>query len=86
MILSHPAIGRIVIVATFLAATFCPLTTVGAAWGQASRQPAPDEHSPQKQSVDVQETYARAIDLFQNGKNAEALALIDAAIQAGARD
>jgi len=86
LILSHPAIDRIVIVATFLAATFCPLTTVGTVWGQASRQPAPDEHSPQKQSVDVQETYAHAIDLFQNGKNAEALALLNAAIKAGARD
>jgi len=86
LILSHPAIGRIVIVATFLAATFCPLTIVGTAWGHASRQPASDEHPPQKQSADVQETYAHAIDLFQKGKNAEALALIDAAIKAGARD
>jgi tetratricopeptide (TPR) repeat protein len=85
LILSPPATGRIVIVATLLAATFCPLTIVGTVWGQTSRQP-PDEHSSQKQSVDVQETYARAIDLFQNGKNAEALALIDAAIKAGARD
>jgi tetratricopeptide (TPR) repeat protein len=86
LILSPPAIGRIVIVATFLAATFCPLTIVGTVWGQTSRQPAPDEHSPQKQSADVQETYAHAIDLFQNGKNAEALVLIHAAIKAGARD
>jgi tetratricopeptide (TPR) repeat protein len=86
LILSPPAIGRIVIVATFLAATFRPLTIVGTVWGQTSRQPAPNEHSPQKQSANVQVTYAHAIDLFQNGKNAEALALIDAAIKAGARD
>jgi tetratricopeptide (TPR) repeat protein len=86
LILSHPAIGRIVIVGTFLAATFCPFTNVGTAWGQASREPTPDEHSPQTQSADVQETYAHALDLLQKGKNAEALALIDAAIKAGARD
>jgi tetratricopeptide (TPR) repeat protein len=38
------------------------------------------------QTADAQAAYTRALDLLQNGRNADALAVIDAAIDAGARD
>jgi tetratricopeptide (TPR) repeat protein len=38
------------------------------------------------QRTDAQAAYTQALDLLQNGKNADALAVIDAAVDAGARD
>ncbi len=35
------------------------------------------------QAVDAQAAYAQALDLLRNGKNADALAVINAAIEAG---
>jgi tetratricopeptide (TPR) repeat protein len=38
------------------------------------------------QAVDARAAYAQAVDLLRNGKNADALAVINAALDAGARD
>ena len=76
MILSYRAIGRVVAVATLVAATVGIFEIAGVASPQ----------SPNVQATNVQATYDQAIGLLQSGKSADALALIDTAIAAGARD
>lgn len=80
MILSYPAIGRFVAVATLVAATVCVVDGAGVASPQTSSVQA------KPQAANAQATYDQAIGLLQNGKTADALALIDTAIAAGARD
>jgi len=76
LILSYRAIGRVVAVATLVAATVGIFEIAGVASPQ----------SPNVQATNVQATYDQAIGLLQSGKSADALALIDTAIAAGARD
>ena len=80
MILSYPAIGRVVAVATLVAATVCVVDGAGVASPQTSGVPA------KPQAANAQATYDQAIGLLQSGKTADALALIDTAIRAGSRD
>ena len=71
MILSYPAIGRLVTVVTVVAVTVCVFEIASVA-------------SPQ--TPNAQATYEQAIELLQSGKSSDALALINAAIEEGARD
>jgi tetratricopeptide (TPR) repeat protein len=80
LILSYPAIGRVVAVATLVAATVCVVDGAGVASPQTSGVPA------KPQAANAQATYDQAIGLLQSGKTADALALIDTAIRAGFRD
>jgi len=80
LILSYPAIGRVVAVATLVAATVCVVDGAGVASPQTSGVPA------KPQAANAQATYDQAIGLLQSGKTADALALIDTAIRAGSRD
>jgi len=76
LILSYSASRRVVTVATLVALTVCIFEIAGVASPQ----------SPNVQATNVQATYEQAIGLLQSGKSADALALIDTAIAAGARD
>ena len=76
MILSYRAIGRVVAVATLVGATVGIFEIASGASPQ----------SPNVQVTNVQATYDQAIGLLQIGKTADALALIDTAIAAGASD
>jgi tetratricopeptide (TPR) repeat protein len=84
--------GRLVTAAALVAVTACLFTTAGAAWAQSSnagetaQNPARAETSPAAVQAMVQEAYEKGLALLQQGKSAEALTLIDAAIAAGARD
>jgi tetratricopeptide (TPR) repeat protein len=69
--LSYRAIGLPVTLGTLLALTTCIFPALAVA-------------SPQ--TVNAQAAYDQAVELLQNGKSADALAVIDAAIDAGARD
>ncbi len=80
MILSYPAIGRIVTVATLVAVTICIFEIASAASPQTPTAQAT------VQATNIQATYEQAIELLHRGKSADALGLLDAAIRAGARD
>jgi tetratricopeptide (TPR) repeat protein len=86
LILPFPASGRILKVAILAAATFCTFNIVGAARAHTSGAAPLDEPANRAPTADIQETYAKAIDLLQTGKTVEALTLLDTAIKAGARD
>jgi tetratricopeptide (TPR) repeat protein len=76
LILFHRVIGRWFGIARLVAVTVCFLDLAGVASSQSSNLDA----------THVQATYEQAIQLLQAGRSADALALIDAAIKAGARD
>ena len=80
MTLSYPVIGRVVAVATLVAATVSVVDGAGVASPQTSSVQA------KPQAANAQATYDQAVGLLQSGKTADALALIDTAIRAGARD
>ena len=80
MTLSYPVIGRVVAVATLVAATVRVVDGAGVASPRTSSVQA------KPQAANAQATYDQAIGLLQSGKPADALALIDTAIAAGARD
>jgi tetratricopeptide (TPR) repeat protein len=82
--LSYPAIGRVVAVATLVAATVCVVDGAGVASPQSPTVQATAQATDAQAAV--QATYDQAIGLLQSGKSADALALIDTAIAAGARD
>ena len=71
-----PSICRICTLATIMILAFGQLELSGPAWAQNTGA----------QNASAQNVYAQAVELLQSGKSAEALALIDAAIAAGARD
>jgi tetratricopeptide (TPR) repeat protein len=73
--LLHCAVDKWFTIMRLVAVTFCVLDIAGVASAQSSPQ-----------ATDIQATYEQAIRLLQAGKSSEALALIDAAIKAGARD
>ena len=72
--ISHSATARVVNVAALIA------VTIGVFTSTASAQ------TPDKEAADGRAVYAQAVKLLQQGKSADALAVVDAAIQAGARD
>jgi tetratricopeptide (TPR) repeat protein len=82
--LSYPAIGRVVAVATLVAATVCVVDGAGVASPQSPTVQATAQATDAQAAV--QSTYDQAIGLLQSGKSADALALIDTAIAADARD
>jgi tetratricopeptide (TPR) repeat protein len=86
LIVSYPAIARVVSVALLAGANICIFNVVVIAVAQTSNAPTTTRPATGAQTADVQETYAKAIDLLQAGKTADALAIIDAAIKAGVHD
>ncbi len=78
--MSYPAISRVVAVATLVAVRVCVVDSAGVA---STQTPSVKETA---QVTNVQTAYDQALRLLQGGKSADALALIDAAIAAGARD
>jgi tetratricopeptide (TPR) repeat protein len=80
LILSYPAIGRVVAVATLVVAT------VWVVDGACVASPQTSSVQAKPQAANAQATYDQAVGLLQSGKTADALALIDTAIRAGARD
>ena len=72
--------------AVLVAVTVCVFATAGAAWAQSSNAGGTGQTDQATGQAMVQKTYDQALPLLQQGKSAEALALIDAAIAAGARD
>jgi tetratricopeptide (TPR) repeat protein len=72
--------------AALVAVTICVFATAGAVWAQSSNAGGTGQTVQATGQAMVQETYDRALPLLQQGKSAEALTLIDAAIAAGARD
>jgi tetratricopeptide (TPR) repeat protein len=79
LILSYPAIARLVSAAAIVAVTLCVFESASAASAQASNPPTSAQAA-------VQATYNQAMELLQQGSSADALAVIDAAIRSGARD
>ena len=84
--MSYPATSRVVSVALLAAANICIFNGLDSAIAQTSNAPTTTRPATEAQPADVQETYAKAIDLLQAGKTADALAIIDAAIKAGVHD
>lgn len=84
MISSYRAIVRAAGVAAIVAVTICLFATPAPASPQDPGTPAKTQTTVLPAST--QAAYDRALELLQQGKNAEALAVIDAAIHAGARD
>jgi tetratricopeptide (TPR) repeat protein len=79
LILSCSAIVRVVSIRTIVAVALCVFGIAGAASAQASNAQA-------NTLPTAQASYDQALELLQQGKNADALAVVDAAIQAGVRD
>jgi tetratricopeptide (TPR) repeat protein len=79
LISSYPAIARTASVTAIVVATLCIFETSGLASPQAS--------TPQTTAqATTRAAYDRALELLQQGKSADALVVIDAAIRAGTRD
>ncbi|MGB8011851.1 MAG: tetratricopeptide repeat protein [Terriglobales bacterium] len=76
--MSHSAIARIVGVTTIVAVALC-FEIASVASPQSSNAQANAQAA-------TQEAYDQAMELLQHGRNADALAVIDAAIRAGARN
>ena len=83
--MSYPALARVVSVAILAAANIC-IFNIDGTIAQTSNPPTTTSPATGAQETNVQETYAKAIDLLQAGKTADALTIIDAAIKAGAND
>jgi tetratricopeptide (TPR) repeat protein len=79
LISSYPAIARAASVTAIFVATLCIFETAGLASPQGS-------NTQTTAQATTQAAYDRAMELLQQGKSADALAVIDAAIRAGARD
>jgi len=79
----YPAVARSIVVAAALAVTLCVFGFVGLTSAHPPNAPASSQSATQ---AATQAAYDRAMELLQQGKNAEALSVIDAAIGAGARD
>jgi tetratricopeptide (TPR) repeat protein len=79
LILSCPAIARVVSVSTIVALTLCAFGVGRAASAQGSNTQGSTPPT-------TQAAYDQALELLQQGKSADALAVVDAAVQAGARD
>jgi tetratricopeptide (TPR) repeat protein len=73
LILFRSVIARRLVCGTIIEITLCVFAIAGPAYAQVSNSPA-------------QAIYDQAVDLLQQGKNADALALIDAALEKGVRD
>ena len=72
--------------AVIVGVTVCVFATAAAVWAQSSNAGGTGQTGQATGQAMVQETYDQALPLLQQGKSAEALTLIDAAIAAGARD
>ncbi len=87
MILSYRVgVGRF-FVTTLVAAAVCCFSMAGGASAQTSKAQANSKETTQVTTqASAQAAYDRATELLQQGKSADALAVIDAAIRVGARD
>jgi tetratricopeptide (TPR) repeat protein len=87
LILTHPAIARLVRIARIVAVMLCVFEMAGVSSAQASNgQTAARTTAPTTTHATTQAAYEQALTLLQQGKPADALAVIAAAIGAGARD
>jgi tetratricopeptide (TPR) repeat protein len=79
------SIRRIVFFAPFFVA-LCFSNVVSFASAQTTTQPTDKAQEEDRQAGRVQQTYNEAVELLQQGRAAEAIALVEAAVKAGVHD
>jgi len=79
------SIRRIGFVATFFVA-LCFSNVVSLADAQTTPEPSDKTNQEDREARKVQQTYNEAVELLQQGKAADAIALVEAAVKAGVHD